>query len=198
MSARLVILLVLAVILGVALYAKMSAAPPAEARTAGADDNHGISREELAKIRECQKTLPQRDLPGEEPVEPPELSAQIEVDRASDKNRLCIYITEAHGYYVETFRLRAWFKGRDEASGEETRIYEFGHIVNKYLKANDTLKECLEVVPAELAKFGGDIGTDEDWGVEIAFHGRARMQDPDPLPRLCPPHSREGRLIIGD
>lgn len=184
MNARLLILLGLAVILGVGLYAKKSVQSTATTVQEAADEDEDLSPEEREQIRQRQKLLEERDLPGEDPPDPPELSIQVEVDRSSGKNSLCAYITEAHGYYVETFEINMWYKGRDEITGEETRPLSFRHYANKYLKANDTLKECIQVVPAELSLVGGDIGTSEDWDAEIIRYGRARLENPAPLPPL--------------
>jgi len=185
MSIRLIILLGLGLVLGVLLYAKMSSKPTTpQVVQDDEEDDMDLAPEERMQIRERQKLLAERNLPGREPPEPAELSVRIELDTASGKNRLCVYIAEAHGYYVETFRVGVTFKGRDEITGVEKPLLFVEHYVNKYLKANDTLKECFEVVPAEVAQIGGDMGTIENWDAEIISYGRARLNNPDPLPPL--------------
>lgn len=126
-----------------------------------------------------QQDLGQRPLEGEEPAEAPELSVRIEVDTGGGKNRLCAYITEAHGYYVESFHILFWWIGEDGTPGKS-----FPEYFNVYLKANDTLKQCFEVVPAELAKVGGHIGESKNWAARVTQHGRARLKNPNPLPQL--------------
>ncbi len=188
MNARTVILLVVVVILGIILYSKWSAEPAKVTEVSneeeGIYEDQELTDEELADIRLLQTVLAKRDLAGEEPADPPELSIRVEVDRSSGKNTLCAYITEAHGYYVESFRIRFWYKGGDEYPDPESSPLKVTHYANAYVKANDTLKECIQVVPAELNQIGGDIGTSEDWDAEITMHGRARLENPDPLPPL--------------
>ena len=58
--------------------------------------------------------------------------------------------------------------------------------MNKYLKSNDTLVDCMEVVPAELGDIGGDIGETSNWDAEIVtwMAERVRESDPDPFPLI--------------
>lgn len=128
-----------------------------------------------------QVTLDQRDLPGSEPPEAPDLSVKVEVDRSHGKNRLYFTINEAHGYYVEQFRVRFWSVKNGEKSPEESPL-NVTQFFDQYLQAKSTLRLCMEVVPAELVRVGGDIGDSDDWASEIVMHGRARAQNPEPLP----------------
>ncbi len=179
MKPRFAILLVAAAIVGVALYVKKTA-PPVPTAPEAEDAADALSPEEQQRL-DVQKTpLDRRPLPGREPPDPPVLSTTVEVDTSSGKNRVCAFVTEAHGYYVETFRIRIFHKGQN--GGDGTPALEFEHYADSYLKANDTLRECVEVVPAELGDIGGEIGTSEDWGAEVTYHGRARLENPDPLP----------------
>lgn len=178
MSARLVILIVLAA--GLAVFFAVRASAPAEKEPVYKDP---IKPEELERIRLLQTELRFRALPGEEPVEPAELSIQWEVDPSGRKNRIYYYITEEHGYYVETFNIDFYYKPTPDTTFEESPLIVPAH-VNDYLKANDTFSGCLEVVDAELARVGGDMGTTENWGAEIADYDRARTRNPDPLPPL--------------
>ena len=50
--------------------------------------------------------------------------------------------------------------------------------MNRYLEANDTMVECLELVPRELSFVGGTIGSSEDWAAEITGYNRARIANP--------------------
>jgi len=140
------------------------------------------------------RTLSERPLPGHEPATPPEapddFAVTVEVDRAQGKNRLYFNITEKHGYYVETFRMQAWYT-RPGVTGPEDSPLVVQHYLNEYLKANDTLRTCIEVVPAELSRVGGDIGTSANWEARIDHYDRSREKNPDPLPTLLKVNSCE-------
>jgi len=178
MSARLLILIV--VVAGLAVYFAVRTSAPADKEPQYEPE---ISAEELQHIRVLQTDLSKRDLPGEEPAEPADLSIQWEVDPTGEKHRIYYYITEAHGYYVETFNIDFYYMPTPDTTYEESPLLVSTY-VDDYLKANDTFKGCLEVVSAELARVGGDMGTTENWGAEIDDYGRARTQNPDPLPPL--------------
>lgn len=134
-----------------------------------------------------RRTLSERPLPGREPADPPEapddFAVTVEVDRSKGKNRLYFNITEKHGYYVETFRLLAWYKKQGVTAPEDSPLVVPVYL-NEYLKANDTLRTCIEVVPAELASVGGDIGATANWEARIDHYDRSREKNPDPLPSL--------------
>ncbi len=147
----------------------------------------GVDPEDEDRIRAEQDTLDQRDLPGEEPSEEPELAVTVEVDRSKGKNRLYFNLSEKHGYYVETFRVAAWYKEPGLTDYEDAKC-QVRLYVNDYIKANETLRICAEAVPAELARVGGDMGTTENWDAEITDYGRARAKNPDPLPPLTRVH----------
>lgn len=190
MSVRLVILILLAG--GMALYfaAGKNKAPTTIEVVEVQEDE--LPPEEKHRLDEERKTLAQRPLPGREPEDPPEapedFSVVVEVDHSSGKNRLYFNISEKHGYYVETFRLLAWYK-KPGVTGPENSPLTVPDYVNDYLKANDTLRRCIEIVPAELSRVGGDMGTSENWEARIDEYNRARVKDPDPLPRVTRMHS---------
>jgi len=120
-------------------------------------------------------------LPGEEPEEDAQFDVNVRVDKASGKNRLILEVTERHGYYVETLQALIWYSGGtglDPASAPV--VVQF--FMNRYLKANETLVDCIELVPGELRDIGGDIGMDSDWSAEITSYGRARAQNPASFP----------------
>lgn len=171
MKARLLILLVAAGGLAVYLGTRASA-PPVDETSRNSD----IDAEELRRIRAEQKRLDEHPLPGQEPPEPPELDIRVEVDPTGEKNRLYLYITEAHGYYVETFEIDFYYKPTPDAKIGDRPV--FSVYLNDYLKAAETYKGCVEVVPAELRETGGTIGTSENWEARIFRYGRARMQNP--------------------
>ena len=129
-----------------------------------------------------QETLLRRDLPGEEPPEPPDLSVRVEVDPTGGKNRLYLYISEAHGYYVEDFTVVIWHKGDGDVTEPEDAALQVNHPINKFLKANETLVDCLELVKPELDKVGGDIGLTGDWEAIVERYGRARAENPVEFP----------------
>jgi hypothetical protein len=174
-----VILLVLAAGLSIFLAVRASS-PPKETLL---DD--GISAAELERIRDSQKRIFEDPLPGEEPPVPPELDIRIEVDPTGEKNRILYYITESHGYYVDAFEIDFWYKPTPEATRQASPLVRT-QILDDYLKANETFKGCFDVVDAELAVIGGEMGTTENWGAEVYHHaqGRARMQNPDRFPEV--------------
>ncbi len=178
MNPRLVILVVAGA--GLAIYlATRTTRPPGE----GPQVEEVLDGQDLREIRLLQTLLANRPLPGREPPEPPGLSIQVEVDPAETKHRLYYYITEAHGYYVETFKISFYYKPDPGTSIEESPQVVPTYL-DDYVKADETLKGCIEIVPAELASIGGDMGTSKEWDAVITSHGRARMQNPDPLPPL--------------
>jgi len=166
------LLLLVAIAAGLAIYfASAKSRNPTstiEEPIGDSDDEEDRSITDALKI-----TLDKLPLPGREPAEPADVAVQLEVDRSRGKNRIYFTLSERHGYYVEQFRIGfGWKKG-----GLDKEQY-----FDRYIKANETLRLCLEVVPAELAKIGGDMGTSEDWDAEVSWHGRARERNPDPLP----------------
>ena len=181
MSPRLVILLAVAVVLAIGVAYKINRPVPEAIEE---PDSELDADEDLESLREKQKTLRERDLPGSEPPEEPDLSIQVEVNTQSGKNRLVFYITEAHGYYVEEFDIAFWYKEKPDTDFEESPV-SFVHHLENYVRAGETLRDCIEVVPAELRHVGGDIGTSENWGARILRHGRSRAENPARLPPLA-------------
>ncbi|MCH7885374.1 MAG: hypothetical protein IIC01_09000 [Planctomycetes bacterium] len=184
MTIRLIILVVVAGVLAV-MFAVRSTAPPAgvaaNQQNSFLSSDEGKSREQVALE---QQTLLQRDLPGEEPPEPADLSVRVEVDPTGGKNRLYLYISEAHGYYVEDFTVVIWHKGDGDVTEPEDAALQVNHPINKFLKANETLVDCLELVKPELDKVGGDIGQTGDWEAIVERYGRARAENPVEFPPL--------------
>lgn len=181
MKPRMLILLVLAG--GLALYFATSKSQPItevdqDTPTLYMGDADGLTTEQREMLKKRLAELP---LPGDEPPDPPDISVQVEVDTSAGKNRLYFTLSEAHGYYVETFRLQVWYKVTPDMEPEDSPLV-LGHYLDRFVKANETLRDCMEVVPAELADIDGDIGTTADWGVRLVSHGRARDNNPDPLP----------------
>ena len=106
---------------------------------------------------------------------------QVEVDRSKGKNRLFFTISEAHGFYVEQFRVRFWYV-KEGVTGPEDSPVNVTQFFDRFLPAKDTLRVCMEVVPAELTRVNGDMGDTSNWKAEIVWHGRARAKNPDPMP----------------
>lgn len=180
MQPRLIILVLVAIGLGITAAIKLSGKstavePPTDQLDADVD---------RAQIELLQTMLGARPLAGEEPPEEPDLQIQVAVNTTSGKNRLDFWITEAHGYYVEEFVLEFWYKTEPDMQPEDSPL-TVPHNLQAYVQANQTLRDCVEVVPAELDRVGGDIGTTENWGARILRHGRARVKNPDPLPPLA-------------
>lgn len=185
MSKRLIILAVVAAILTLK-FALSSSAPPNQkddilATFVSAD---GDSKE-ITRIKST--VLWKRALPGEPPQTKAEPQVRVEVDTSGGKNRLYLYISEANGFYMDTLDIEIWHTGKDnEYDIDSTPLTIIHKIYNKFLKANDTLVDCLEVVPAELEYVGGDIGDTQNWDAEIIswMDKRVRQDDPDPLPLI--------------
>lgn len=181
MSIRLIILLIVGAILAVR-FAMTSTAPPAELEDANMQTFDSDEGKSIEQIRNVQTPLWQRDIPGETPDEEAELVIRVEVDTSQGKNRMYFYITESHGYYIDTFNIDIWYVGNQEYDQDNSPLVITHRIMNKYLKVNDTLVDCLEVVPTELQNINNDIGETGYWEAEIVDWGRVREQNPDPLP----------------
>ncbi len=174
MKARFLLLLTAAG--GLAIFLAMRTTEPANgnltvlARTDGTDD--------IDKIRIEQTVLWRFDLPGEEPDEPAELSAQVTVDPTDGKNRLYFSITEANGYYVEYLTVDFFHKETRQSTIEDSGLI-ITERINDFIPANQTLTGCREIVPAELYDIGGQMGTTQNWGAEVVSYYRARLEDPE-------------------
>ena len=183
MSPRLLILIAAAA--GMAIFLAMRPAPPALDLVAAEEPTFlpAEKGQSLKQIRVVQTMLSERELPGEEPAIPAEFDIQVEVDPSGEKNRLYFYIDELHGYYVETIHLELWYLPTPDTTQDESPLM-VPALINDYIKANETYKGCLEVVPAELNDLAGDtgIGADENWRGRVIDYDRARETNPDPLP----------------
>lgn len=179
MKPRLIILVVIAAALAVG-FAFRTAAPP---KNAGNGDG-GVQppvTPVMKKIREQQKMVFEFPLPGKEPDEPCEFNVNVRVDTSTGKNRLVLEISEIHGDYVEVPTVQIWYAGPEGLDQPDAPL-SFNQILNRYIPANETMVECLEVVPAELRHVGGKIGTDSDWRAEIIEYRRARTKNPEKFP----------------
>lgn len=177
MKPRLIILLVLALGLAIWFATKSNDNKPGASAPPAPEE---LTTDATAEARKVE--LAEIPLPGNEPSEPAQFSVKMEVDQSSGKNRLVFYITEKHGYFVETMNLRLWYTptGKDIDTKESPLVLT--HYINDYMQAKQTFKGHLEVVPAELAQVGGKIGASENWRGEITKYHRAREADPNPLP----------------
>lgn len=171
MNPRLLILIVIAA--GMAIYFA--------AVRGSAKNNTDISADAEGDLAPFQGTLDTLKLAGAKPPVSPDVAVQVEVDRSRGKNRLFFTITEAHGFYVEQFQVRFWYVNEGVTEPEDSPI-DLTQFFDRYLPANDTLRVCMELVPAELVKVNGDMGETNNWMAEIDWHGRARATNPDPMP----------------
>jgi hypothetical protein len=176
MNPRLLILIVVAA--GMAIY---FASIKSGSKPVDTPPDSLMTAEEQQRIDDVKKTLDKLPLAGSEPAEEPDVAVQVEVDRSKGKNRLYFTITEAHGYYVEQFSVRFWYV-KAGVTGPEDSPVNITQFFDRFLPAKGTLRVCMEVVPAELKDVGGDMGDSGNWKAEIAEHGRARAQNPDPMP----------------
>lgn len=179
MKPRLIILIVIAAALATA-FALRSSAPPK--KDAGGDTQFETNGgEKIEDVRERQKMVFEFPLPGKEPDEPCEFNVNVRVDTSTGKNRLVLEISEIHGDYVEVPTAQIWYAGPQGLDQPDAPL-TFRQILNRYIPANETMVECLEVVPAELRHVGGKIGTDSDWRAEIVEYRRAREKNPEKFP----------------
>ncbi len=188
MSARLIILVVVAA--GMAVWLATKPATVKSTESVPGEDVISLSNargDDINTIRLTQTPLWKRELAGEEPPDKPDVSITHEVDTSTGKNRIYLYLTEAHGYYVESFDIDLWYTGGEEIDEPDDADLSFNFKCNNFIPANGTLETCVEVVPAELAKIGDDIGTTKDWAVRVKTpsYSRARVNSPDPLPLLA-------------
>ena len=163
MNARLVILILVAGALAI-YFAMRSSAPPNEEDISF--PTYPDQDEDRPKPEELE-LLSTQHIPGEEPPEDPEFDVRVEVDTSTGKNRLYLNITERHGYFAESFSVVIWYKDASTTGPDDSPLV-LTHYINKYLKANETFRDCLEVVPAELANIGGDIGDTGDWEAKLS------------------------------
>jgi hypothetical protein len=171
MNPRLLILIVVAAGMAIYFAAVRGGAKP--------NDNELKSLESASTP--FQGTLDTLKLAGSEPAEKPDVAVQVEVDRSKGKNRLFFTISEAHGFYVEQFRVRFWYV-KAGVTGPEDSPVNVTQFFDRYLPAKGTLRVCMELVSAELVKVNGDMGDTSNWKAEIFWHGRARAKNPDPMP----------------
>ncbi len=173
MNARILLLIVAAGGLAIYVAVRPQANPndPAE---------EAVSPEILAN-RTCDVLLWRRELPGDDPEVEPAVHVTVSVVEGVGKNQLAFDFTETHGFYVETFEVDFWYKPTPDTEKNDSRL-QLHYFFDDFLKANETKRLCLEVVPPELKRVGGDMGTSENWGVELTRYGRARTTDPAVLP----------------
>jgi hypothetical protein len=174
MKPRLIILIVVLVVVAVVAAVKRTSQPK--------ETNEVTKARDLAPTVEGQsgfkKALHQISVPGDEPPEEPSFDVDIKVDQTEGKQRLRFYITEEHGYFVETLRMNLYYLP-DEAEQDEA-IFVTELFINKYLRANDTLEYHTELTPVEMNRIGGDMGTDDNWLAEIIYYHAVREEDPPP------------------
>ncbi len=189
MALRFVILLAIAGGLAVYLVMRPAKAIPTDPKGGKEsyfveDDVAVMTPAERAGIEAKQKLVAEQDLPGDEPSETPQFDVRTEVNLVSRKNQLCFYVSEAHGYFIDSLRVQFWYAGENgNLTPENSPLTKYDYL-NTYIKANETLRQCIELTPPELNRVGGDIGTSKNWAARIEWYNRARLKNPDPLPVL--------------
>lgn len=184
MNPRLLLLALVAVGLGVALLVKKTA-PKATETGLYASDEDDDGPQSVGASPGRKKLLTQLPPPpGDPPPEEPEFVVDVRVMTATGKNRLCFDITETHGFYVASMRLKMRRLVRDDKTGEVIEKLELprDEYIDDYIKAKETLTHCFELVKPEIDRLGGDMGRDEDWEAEILWYHTVRAENPDPLP----------------
>jgi hypothetical protein len=188
MGVRLLILVALAG--GLALFWVMRS-PSASSNTASSgepysvqDDVQMLSSEERNALQSKQSLLSERHLDGVEPAEKPQFDVRVEPNVAGGKSQICFFVTEAHGYYVESFRVEFWWTGGKDNVVPEQSAFRRTEYLDNYIKANETLRQCIDLTPYEIDRIGGGMGLAKDWAARIEWHHRARAKNPDPLPVL--------------
>jgi hypothetical protein len=181
MGVRLLVLVVVAGGLSVYLSAKNLASPAAVRSPDTRYLGPGGDLIRPANMDGVCETVGAQPISGHEPEVEPDIEVQVEVDTSSGKNRLYFTISEAHGYYLDEFRLLAWWVS-EGVSGPDDSPLTVPVYLNQFKKANETLRTCIELVPAELAKVGGDIGASANWDVMLVYYGRAREKNPEKFP----------------
>lgn len=167
MGARLIVLIVLGV--GLAIY--YGTRPPV-------DPGAHVKVQVLPDV-EPNRLLWNYELPGEQPAEPPDLELSLSVDPADGKNRIYFTISEAHDYYVESFVLEFWYLTDPDTEFEESPI-QIEHPLDMYVKAGEVLESCTDVVPVELERVGGEMGTIDNWAGRITGRGGTRYRSTNP------------------
>ena len=180
-AVRILVLVVVAAALGV--YA-VSVNRAAKERQTELPPSTQVYEGDEDEVRLLQTPVWEQPAPGEEPPEEAEFEMKVWVDPADGKFRLYYELTEIHGYYADTFDVEFWYKDSPDVTDPEDSPLVIPVHVNDFVKANDSLRSCIEIAWAELESVGGDMGTTENWDGWVVGHHRARLQDPDPLPTV--------------
>jgi hypothetical protein len=182
MNPRLLILIVLAGGLAI-FFATRASAPQSDdggIKTADADES---DKERLERERRNVIQIPahKRPLPGSKPDVPPVFDVRVEVDPTGEKNRLFLYITEEHGYYVETLTIAFRYFDSPDLEWEDGTYVASSYLLD-ILKANETLKACADMTSNELVGIGGAMGDSSNWRAQVTKYGRARNKNPEKFP----------------
>ena len=140
-----------------------------------------IFEDDPADVAAKQRLASELPAPGEDPPEEAEFEINVWVDPADGKFRLYYELTEIHGYYADTFDVEFWYKDSPEVDDPEDSPLVLPVHINDFVKANDSLRGCIEIAWAELENIGGDMGTTENWDGRVVHYHRARLQDPEGL-----------------
>ena len=116
--------------------------------------------------------------------EPSEMSIQVRVDPADEKNRIYFDLTEARGHYVDTCNLTFWYTDGEDVTDPEDSPLVVRHVLNNYVEANGRLRSCIDVPWAELERIGGEMGRTENWRGRVEGCDRACVGNPKCLPNV--------------
>ena len=183
-AVRVVVLVVVAAVLGV--YA-VSAKRAAKEKQTEPPPQTQVYEEDVDEVRLRQRPVWEQTPPaepGDIPPEEAEFEMNVWVDPDDGKFRLYYDIAEIHGYYADTFDVEFWYKDSPDVTDPEDSPLVIPVHINDFVKANDSLRGCIEIAWAELESVGGDMGTTENWDGWVVGHHQARLRNPDPLPTV--------------
>ena len=184
MNPRLLILIVLAGGLAI-FFATRASAPESDDGVLQTADAGESNEERLDRERRDELAIEvhKRFLPGSDPEVPPVFDVRVEVDPTGEKNRLFLYITEEHGYYVETITIVFRYFDSPDLDWEDGTYVASSYLLD-ILKANETLKACADITSNELDGIGGAMGDTSNWRAQVTKHGRARDKNPEKFPLI--------------
>ncbi len=184
MNARLLILILLAAGLAIGFVVMRSSEPTKVAQVEDGPTDDGPIAVGVNTDLRSDLLFTRTPPPGDTPAEDPEFVVDVRVDSVSGKNQLLFDIIETHGYYVESLRVRFWRNVVNEQTGAVEKLEKVAPFpIDHYIKARETLTWTVGLAPAEIDKFGGDMGEDDDWGAEVDEWNIVRAENPNPLPK---------------
>lgn len=191
MKTRLIILVVAAV--GLAAVWAFRSPPPPDTDPFARDDGEptmdvpdGVDPDDVVR---SQKLIWEQHRDGDftctKAPEPADVAVTIEAEPSGSKNRLWLYLTEAHGYFAGYIVIDIWYTGGDPSVTSEDSLYSVEIPKNIYIPANETARTCFEFNPAELERVGGELGTSSDWRGEVRYVAVTCVENPTRMPVLA-------------